>query len=196
MPYIKKQDRREYFSIIDSILQAIPQHAEPFAQVEYVGYFINGMVSGFDRPNMYNSEANLFADFCEDSDIKRIVDEQTFAALGLLNEQDLPQRAGEFNYLISAVIWGYLGDSALFSSARYAARAYMRGVLLRIKDQLQRFGPLGEYQWRSYLLLRGVFGDIMEELYRRRTSVYEDQKMNESGDVWPLRVEEVDVEIQ
>lgn len=194
MPYIKKNDRREYFSIIEGVLNAIPQHTEPFAQVEYVGFFVNGVMKGFDHPKAYNPDSNLFDALCEDIEIKRIFNEHIFASLQILSEQNLEARAGELNYLISAVIWGYLGDSALFAPARYATRAYMRGVLLRIKDELQRFGPLGEYQWRSYLLLRGVFGDILSELYRRRTAVYEDQKIAESGDIWPLRVENIDIE--
>ena len=47
MPYILKQDRQVYFSIIDEVLQALPHTNDPLEQAEYVGYFLFGVVRGF-----------------------------------------------------------------------------------------------------------------------------------------------------
>lgn len=191
MPYIKKKNRHDYLSVVEGVLGKIPL-ADPMLQAEYVGYFIAGLVRAFDAPeDVYSRASNPFYAFCEDEEPIAQIESEIAVAIELLHSKSLQDRAGDLNYLISAVVWGFLGDSKLFEQARYYTRAYMHGILLRIRDEIDNFsGTMG----RSRILLRGVFEDVIIETYRRKTSAYEDYKMNENGDIWPLRVDSVILE--
>lgn len=193
MPYIKKQDRTVYVSTIENVLHGIPP-GSPMEQADYIGYFTFGLITGFYNMERYHPDANPFAYPCKEGDAKKLLDEQISLILEVLHTKDIMARGGELNYVVSAVVWGFLGDSANFDPAKYATRAYMHGVLLRIKDFVEQYHPYGNEERQFYTLLRGVMGDIMDELYRRRTAVYENSKIEENGDVWPLRVEMVNVE--
>ena len=193
MPYIKKQDRYPYFSVIDGVLRGIPPSNNPLEQAEYLGYFLSGVVENFYKKGRYAAVGNLFAVYCKDDEAKATLDEQIKNTYDTLGCKDIMSRGGELNYVMSAVIWGFLGDSTHFETAKYAVRSYMRGILLRIKDHAERYQPYGEEECRFYIMLRGVLGDVMDELYRRKTSRYENAKISENGDVWPLRIEAVKV---
>lgn len=192
MPYIKQADRPIYYPVIEQVLHSVTKYEDPFDQVDYIGYFLFGVSVGFywsDTEGFSWSDiatCNVFSNTCQDEETRTIMNQQITSALGYFNK-DLRVRSGELNYLSSAIIWGYLGDCEDFKSAKYATRAYMRGALLRIIDFIEQYTPSGKDRCRSHTLLRGVLGDIMEELYRRRTGEYEDIKIKESGDIWPLR---------
>ena len=151
MPYIKSEDRQKYFPIIDNVLRSIPK-TNPFEEAEYVGYFLYGVVRGFYAGGGYIADksgehVNIFSHQCKEHDIKKNLNKQVFLALESIADRtrELSDRGGEVNFLMSSVIWGYLGASGLFPSARYATRAYMRGILLRIKDLKDRTEEMRRY---------------------------------------------------
>ena len=190
MPYIKKQNRDQYRSIVEKVLQLIPDD-DQLEQAEYVGYFIVKVAQHLS-PSDCQYFQNPFEIICTNEAIKKILSEQSQHLI------DLPHLPGDVNYVLSMVIWGFLGDYPNFEQANYTTRSYMHGIILRIEDLLNEVPrhlesasstmllSVRAAHLRSYMMLRGVIGDVKMELYRRKTSIFEDKKIVENGDIYVL----------
>jgi hypothetical protein len=101
----------------------------------------------------------------------------------LLSKNNMFDQAGELNYCISSVLWGVLGDSLHSGSeAKYGFRCYVKGILLTISEYFER-----NVNSRRSILGKGIISDVIEEMYRRKTASYQDLKIIQNGDIWPLR---------
>ena len=169
MPYIVQKDRSQYDPIINKVLEAIHAEKDALSQVDRFAHFAWFLFRG-------SADSVPFEE--TDEVIRRQVCDYAWAVLCILRAKELTVMAGDLNYVLSSIIWGMLGDDALFDRAKYATRAYVHGVLLTVQDLPSKKVT------RKNIMLRGVIGDVMDELYRRRTAVYEDRKIYENGDLW------------
>lgn len=192
MPYIKQQNRIPYHPIIKDMLAQLARRDDSLEQADYISYFIFGILDGFSKEYFNKTSVNAFDCVCDNAHIKQNINNLIQQSLSALSSKDIMERGGELNYLLSAIIWGFLGD--YFESARYVVRAYMRGNLLKLQYMWGDLLKLQE-QWdaiargdnyRLHTLIMGVLEDVMGELYRRRTASYEDKQIVISGDLWPL----------
>lgn len=185
MPYISQTSRTPYLNLIENAVKTICEEKE-FARAELLGFFIQEIFYEFLGHRLANTYQCVELDlqgFQEPDKIKNLKQIVEFFSAHLLKNSDLFSQAGELNYIISAVVWGVLGDSMhAGENARYGFRVYIKGIILRITDQMDKLSSL-----RREIIGQGVLSDVVDEMYRRKTSVYEDKKIAESGDVWPLK---------
>ena len=86
--------------------------------------------------------------------------------------------AGIINYMLSAVVWGLLGEAEGFAPARYGERAVVRGVL-----EKHRIFDWDLNEFNASVVL-GVLGDVIDETYRNLNVPYEEIKKKENGNLW------------
>ena len=106
----------------------------------------------------------------------------------MINRSDPIASAGELNYAISAIIWGFLGEAKGFPQIGYGIRAYLEGILDKIKISIESVNNGSQKDstmaFRRHLIIRGVLNNIIQETYRLKTVVYEDAKISENGSLW------------
>jgi hypothetical protein len=175
MPYIVQKDRAQYDPIINKVLEAIHIEKDALSQVDRFANFAWFLFRGSADSVPFNET---------DEDIRKQVCDYAWAVLCMLRAKELTVMAGDLNYVLSSIIWGMLGDDPLFDRAKYATRAYMHGVLLTLQDLPFKQDLPSKKVTRKNVMLHGVLGDVMDELYRRRTAIYEDRKIYENGDLW------------
>ena len=71
------------------------------------------------------------------------------------------------------------------SQAKYALRSYIKGALWFVLHRLEN-----SENWFITTIVYGLLTDVIDETYRRKTSIYEDVKMNENGDLWNVKINE------
>ena len=90
---------------------------------------------------------------------------------------------GDLNYAISSVYWGLLGDYPRHPKADYALRVFCRGVLQSYLERMSDY-----YKDRMdedfVIITYGVIGDVISETYLRKTIIFENEKMQENGDIY------------
>jgi hypothetical protein len=188
MPYIKQEDRVKFHTFIESTLGILNDaNDNPYLKGEFFGYFVNRLVRKFLGVPDYTSPA-FNSTFFNESKRKSLENAADSIAVAL-NRTDPMSAAGEMNYAISAVYWGFLGDATAFARAGYGARAYMNGVLDKIMSQIETVNVGGNNKdatmaFRRQLVIRGVLDHVKNEAYRRNTMCYEDEKRMENGDIW------------
>lgn len=189
MPYIAYQDRGKFRHIITSVLGMIVEGSEAlYIKGEYFGYFVNRMVRKFEGTSDFTSPA-FNSSFFDQSKLKTLANCADSASV-LINKGDPLAAAGEMNYVISAIYWGLLGQSSLasVSPASYGLRAYLRGILEKIRCSLDTVNTGSQRDatmaFRRHLVIRGVLDDVVDEAYRRHTAVYEDEKIAQNQDIW------------
>jgi hypothetical protein len=188
MPYLKQDDREKYHGFIESALGVLNDpNDNPYLKGEFFGYFVNRLVRKFLGTPDYTSPAFNSTFFNESK--RKSLENAADSIAAALNRTDPMSGAGEMNYAISAVYWGFLGDAAGFHTAQYGIRAYMNGVLDKIMSQIETVNVGGNNKdatmaFRRQLVIRGVLDHIKHETYNRKTSVYEQGKIDENGDVW------------
>lgn len=177
MPYIKKEDRPQYIPFIQSTVLGITSNNDKYMQLDCLAYFIDNL------RQCINGKPPVFTGDFIDVDMKRVFDAHIkhFEAILLDKRKDLFDQAGELNYIISAVVWGVLGDSIHAEPARYGYRTFVKAILETI------YACLSVSTSKVDLMLRGVLSDVIDEMYRRKTSIFEDDKIKMNGDLWPLR---------
>lgn len=178
MPYITQEARTPYRILIENTVKIICEEKD-LTRAELAGFFVQRIVSGFLD---HEFELNLKS-FQDPDRLENLLKLANGFSEQVLKNSDLFSQAGELNYLVSTVLYGILGDS-LYSGgpARYGFRVYLKGILQRISDQLDKSSSL-----RREIICQGVISDVVDEMYRRKTAIYENQKMRETGDLWPLR---------
>lgn len=92
--------------------------------------------------------------------------------------QKLYESSGNFNYCITTVCWGILGDDPRFES-NYSKRSYLNGTIRNIISDI-------EVETQNDIIFIGILEDVLAEIYRRKMSAYEDGKMKLNGDIFPL----------
>ena len=112
MPYIAYNDRAKFRNTITSVLSTILEGPDAlYVKGEYFGYFVNRMVRKFEGSADFTSPA-FNSTFFNQSKQKTLANCADSAAV-LVNKADPLAAAGEINYIISAIYWGFLGKSDL-----------------------------------------------------------------------------------
>ena len=185
MPYISKLDRVPYIPLIENTVAIICEEKDPLMRAEYLGFFLKCIL---DLGNHCDSDGShhLVCVFFDVEKTKLLSENADKMSKVIYSHPDIFDQAGNMNYCMSAVIWGVLGDSLHATSARYGFRAYVKSILWSIYHEMTGYQP--DPTWlRTRGIMRGVITDVIDEMYRRKTALYEDQKIKECGDVWPLR---------
>jgi hypothetical protein len=196
MPYIIKEKRPQYIPIIENTVSKICEEKDDILKAEYLGYFLEQMCDelGLD----ISKENKLFCSFALDLTKKNdltLLAKDACSRILLNSIQEILKQAGEINYVMSAVIWGILGDSLYASNAGYGFRVYVKAGLCRLYKKMELVQST-----RNNIMLSGVLSDVIDEMYRRKTAKFEDQKIIENGDIWPLQdvtwIEKVPLDIR
>jgi len=174
MPYIKQEDRQKYAEPIVDVIEMLKLESSMSLGLHY-GHFVYCLVrrafgggSGWmplhDSP--FHSES-----------LKNILNVGKYTVVfHALLPTDLDQRMGELNYVLSTIAW------RLTEKANYATRSYVKGALLTVMNEIP---VIGENAYHG-VIVRGVLSDVVDEMYRRRTAIYEDSKKDENGDILSL----------
>lgn len=188
MPYIKQMVRSRFRPVVEELIQHITAGSETkYIKGEFFGYFANRLIKTFlqaiDAPNQSFNSYNFNPGKLKSLNVV------TDKLASYLNKSDPIESAGDLNYILSATLWGIQGDAEGVSQAGYGLRTYLKGMLVQIRDDIKncKYAKTGEnplIQIRRYTVVLGVLDDVIAETYRRRTAVYEDQKITENGDIW------------
>jgi hypothetical protein len=177
MPYIAKVDRPKYELLISTVMDSIYQKgAAPMVQAEGLGYFIEALIQSLRKISnpQLKFEFHFFVGSGSEAKFREYA-----AALARILPVQIESRAGELNYVLSTISWGLTGDAPDIPSARYCGRSFIKGALWRAL-----LSNLNSFDGAEYIFYTGVITDVIDEIYRRRTAVYEDQKIQEQGDLW------------
>jgi hypothetical protein len=189
MPYIKQVERTKFkVSVEDAVHWIITGNETPYIKGEYFGYFVNRVAKRFLNDPSYTGES--FNSYSFNESKKKALAAAADKASSMLNGADPINGAGDFNYVVTAVMWGIMGESEDAEPARYGMRAYLEGIIDKIYNSVevpstgsQRDSTMA---FRRHLVIRGVLLHILKETYRRPTAYYEDEKRFENRDIWEL----------
>jgi hypothetical protein len=179
MPYIKREDRKVFNPIIKRVVTESLAEKDPLARAELVGDFFKSTILGY-------------AHYALGITISSGIKQNSLIVLSLIRTNyrvsDYFDVAGALNYMISTILWGVEGDAEEAEQARYGFRSMMKSILLELMDDLMKIpaGGSSANRLRTTRMLRGMLSDVVDENYRRRTSVFENEKMQINGDLWPL----------
>lgn len=196
MPYIAQKDRPKYDPKIEEttryLLMPETPSRDPMNVAEHFGYFVFALTKTYLRANgaCYLKDTS----FIRHSPRNLAVHPETQVILNGIAENlvDILQtssdvlacQCGDMNYILSSIMWGILGDMDGAPEGRYALRCFLKGALHWVlTDYIPHCIDI-----RYYILLQGVLTDVIDETYRRKTAPYEDVKIEQNGDLWPLEV--------
>jgi len=187
MPYIKLDERSKFKPHIQQVLSVLTAGNEsPYVRGEYFGYFVNRLVRHYLNDPV-SAETTFNSLFFNEAN-KRTLQSGADHIGALLNRSDPLESAGDLNYAISSVYWGFLGAAQGVDNARYGMRAYLTGILQKIYSSIESVNVGNQRDmtmaFRRHLIARGVIQHVLIEEYRRNTSLYENEKIRENGDVW------------
>jgi hypothetical protein len=187
MPYIKQQDRSKFAHSISEALGILSDGNDNFyVKGEYFGYLVNRCVKRFLADPDYTQNSFNSA-FFNNTKLKTLSNAADSIA-AMINRADPIAGAGELNYAISAILWGFLGQAEGFPEIGYGIRAYLEGILDKIRQSLETVNNGSQKDatmaFRRHLVIRGVLNHISMESYRVLTSEYEDKKLEENGSIW------------
>lgn len=186
MPYIKRVNRPQYKEDILNVIELIPADEDMFSKAEHLGYFFWTVLNRY-APSVFDEEGyeKIFSSIFWDGRRRHLLEGAgERVAATLMNNRDLCAEAGDLNYIFSATSWGILGDSEHHPEANYAFRTYLKSILLSLIDIARKSSD--NASTRTSKMIYAVLDDVVTETYRRKTSGYEDKKIEENGDVWPL----------
>lgn len=188
MSYIKINDRNKFAQPIAETLSILKDNSDNFyTKGEYFGYFVNRCVKRFLADAEYTNNSFNSAFFNESK--KKTLANAADSIAALINRADPIASSGELNYSISSVMWGFLGEADGFPQIGYGIRAYLEGILDKIKDTVEASTNPGSQKdatmsFRRHLVIKGVLNHIMKETYRLKTVPYQESKIAENGDIW------------
>lgn len=188
MTYINVNDRRKFAQSIAETLSILKDSNDNFyTKGEYFGYFVNRCVKRFMADSEYTNNSFNSAFFNESK--KKTLANSADSIAALINRSDPIASAGELNYAISAVMWGFLGECDGFPQIGYGIRAYLEGILDKIKDTVESTTTPASQRdatmaFRRHLIIKGILSHIMKETYRLKTVPYIEGKILENGDIW------------
>lgn len=183
MPYIDVSDRGVYKSSLEATLDAVRRGKNQVEQAEMVAWWSMTVIRRFaGQPESPSAFGALVFDGDSHRELKRHAEVVASILQTKYRENDpnsLLSVAGHINYCLSAVCWGFLDDSPKFDSGRYGTRSMLAQMIRNIRESTVGLGSL-----RKQMMLQGVLSDVLNEMYRRRTSRYENEKIADNGDVW------------
>ena len=189
MPYIGPESRDKFKDTIVEVVSVIAGGSESlYSKGEYFGYFVSRVFKGFlsmetIHENSFNS---TFFNVEKRNDLSSAADKVVL----MFGGGDSLSIAGDLNYVITSVCWGLIGDSSVSEKASYGFRTYLKGILLVTQGAIEDYVTKTDSKKNSLIWFRrklvavGVMSDVIEETYRRKTAVYEDEKIEINGDLW------------
>jgi hypothetical protein len=187
MPYIKQQDRIKFTHAIAEALGVMKDGTDNFyVKGEYFGYFVNRCVKRFLADPEYTQNAfnSAFFNNAKQKSLANAAD----SVAAMINRSDPIAGAGELNFALTTIMWGFLGQAEGFPEIGYGIRAYLEGILDKIRQSLETVNNGSQKDatmaFRRHLVIRGVLSHMSAETYRQLTSAYEDKKEAENGGIW------------
>ena len=189
MPYIGPESRDKFKDTIVEVVSVIAGGSESlYSKGEYFGYFASRVFKGFlsmetIHENSFNS---TFFNVEKRNDLSSAADKVVL----MFGGGDSLSIAGDLNYVITSVCWGLIGDSSVSEKASYGFRTYLKGILLVTQGAIEDYVTKTDSKKNSLIWFRrklvavGVMSDVIEETYRRKTAVCEDEKIEINGDLW------------
>ena len=186
MPYIKQEDRSVYDVSIKNICEIIVQEERDINRAEMAAWVCRKVICRFLKIPYVAHFSELKLDSQMMHSLRKYSDVVCAVFESKFREND-PQAilniSGEFNYFISSILWGVSGDAPGYSDARYGFRCYLSSLIEEVLYEIPNIqGDVN--QKRKYVMIKGVLRDVLMELYRQKTSVYEDIKIEENGNLW------------
>lgn len=187
MPYIKLNDRTKFQTSINEVLGILKDPNDTlYIKGEYFGYFVNRVAKRFLADPDYTQNSFNSA-FFNDSK-KKTLNNAADSIAAMINRSDPIASAGELNYSLSAVLWGFLGEAEGFQPAGYGLRTYFRAIIEKVMESVNTVNTGSQKDmamaFRRHLAIRGVLADVVSETYRLKTAPYEESKIVENGDIW------------
>lgn len=176
---VKKVDRDKFKKCIEDVLTILSDKNDAIhIKGEYFGYFVNRTSKRFLADPTYIQNSFNSAFFSESK--KKTLDHCADSIAAMLNRTDPIGTANEFCYVLLAVTLGFLGESSLFVDPGYGFRAYLLGVLDRIKNSVETINTGSQRDatvaFRRHLVIRGVLTDVIELISRKYSEVEDDQQ--------------------
>lgn len=187
MPYIKLNDRAKFAHSIAEVLGVLKDANDTvYVKGEYLGFFVNRCAKRFLADPDYTQNTFNSAFFNEGK--KKTLANAADSIAAMINRADPIASAGELNYAITSILWGFLGEAEGFEYAGYGLRAYVSGIIDRVCSSINTVNSGSQRDmtmaFRRHIVIRGVLADVLAETYRRRTGNYEDSKVAENGEIW------------
>ncbi len=187
MTYINTADRALFSNLIKETIAVMNDVTDNFfVKGEYFGYFVNRCVRKYLGDPNFTQNAFNSAQF-QAPKMKTLTHTADSIAV-MLTRSDPIADADKLNYAICAVMWGFLGDAEGTPKIGYGIRAYLEGILDKIKSGLDTVntGSASDatQAFRRHLVIRGVLSHVMQETYRIKTVPYLYSKLIDNGDLW------------
>ena len=179
MPYISKDNRDVLTPHLVEAIKVILKEPSSAKKAEMIGWWTYYLTH-----TLISTEVSTKKDPDQIKELKSHAD-QIFVLLasplqftGNMPEEKLFSLAGNLNYCISYLVWGVLDDYPGVKSASYGMRCYTGQQIRQVTDS-----DFLKTNQRLFVIVKAVVFDVLEELYRRKTSAYEDKKILENGDL-------------
>ncbi len=176
MPYIIGDNRSKYDTVNEKVMGLIPLSDPPMKQADKLASYASFLILEIKRisvPDLYYAPKYTTASGTD----KKF--REYAAELARTLPSNTEDMAGDLNYSLSSLCWGLCGDAPDRPSARYCMRSFIKGALWRaVTTQREHFNA------EEYIFFFGVFTDVIDEMYRRRTANYEDSAIKKNGDLW------------
>lgn len=187
MPYIKLEDRVKYEPLITETLSILKDSTDTiYIKGEYFGFFVNRLAKRYLADPEYTQHS--FNSFFFNESKKKALSYAADTIASMINRADPIASAGELNYALSSVLWGFLGEAQGFEQVGYGLRTYLRAVIERVMSSIETVNVGSQRDmamaFRRHLIIRGVLADVISETYRLKTGPYEDCKALENGRIW------------
>ena len=176
MPYIKSEDRSKYDVVIQGVMALIPLNESAMVQAVKVACFADYLIQALKRVgnpswpyvHHYSTRTGTEVKFREYAE-----------ELARILPGNPESRAGDLNYSLSLLTWGLCGDDPSRTQARYCMRSFIKGALWRAL-----LVNTNDFNGEEYIFFTGVFTDVIDEMYRRKTIPFETEKMLANGDLY------------
>lgn len=171
MPYIEKKHRDLINPFLNEAINIILQQDTRLKKSEMVGFWTYYLANS-SLSKKVSIKAKELADQAD-----KVLNQILEPFGDNPKEDEIFSFSGNLNYSISYVAWAILGDHKNAQKASYGMRCYTAQQIRSVLESIdQECKPMN-------MIVRGVLNDVLDELYRRKTSVYEDKKILENGDL-------------
>lgn len=178
MPYIKQEDRNKFNEHLTEAIKSILKEPSDARKADMIGwwtYYITHRIISTEVSTKKDPEQIKELRNHADLILNKLLENFNFTNI---QEKSLFALAGNLNYCISYVLWGVLGDYPESKPASYGMRAYCSQQIRQVVNSESL-----DFNQRLFVIIKAVIFDVLEEVYRRKTSVYEDKKIEENGDL-------------
>lgn len=187
MPYIELENRSKFAPAIMEALGILKDGNDNFyIKGEFLGYFFNRCVKRFlaDPDYIQNSFNSAFFNASKQKSLANSAD----SIAAMINRSDPIAGAAELNYALTAILWGFLGQAEGFPQIGYGIRAYLEGILDKIRQNLETVNTGSQKDatmaFRRHLVIRGVLSHISLQTFKFLTLPYEMDKLKANDQIW------------